>query len=90
MGSESSIGAVNMIYIQWLLVAIIIVLGFVGGYYHHLIIATMKEGKAASAWFGGWLLYPEQLDKNGKVYRKKIIGCWVVGLALSIIAVKIG
>lgn len=79
-----------MIYIQWLLVAIIIVLGFVGGYYHHLIIAGMKEGKAASAWFGGWIFYPEHLDGIGKAYRKKIISCWVVIMTLAIVSVQIG
>lgn len=67
-----------MIYIQWLFVAIIIVISLVGGYYQHQIIAHMKEGKRISALVGGWLFYPEYLDETGKAYRKKIIGCWVV------------
>lgn len=79
-----------MIYIQWLLVAISIAIGLFGGYYLLLITAHMKEDKRATVWIAGWFFYPEYLDEIGKAYRKKIIGCWVVGLALSIIAVQIG
>ena len=75
-----------MDYLQWLVVVIIVVLGLVGGYYHQLIISDMKEGKAAYTWFGGWVFCPEHLDENGKRYRKIIIACWVVGMALAVIA----
>ena len=75
-----------MVYLQWLLVAIFVALGLVGGYYHQLIIADMKEGKAAYTWFGGWVFSTEHLDENGKRYRKIIIGCWLVVIALAVIA----
>jgi len=76
-------------YIQWLIVVMSIAIGFYGGYCL-LIITHTKEGKGATVWLAGFLFYPEYLDEVGKTYRRKMIICWVVGLALAVIAVQIG
>ena len=71
-----------MIYIQWLLVATFIVIGFVGGYYLLQMYSNSKEGKLFSIFTGGWLFHPEYLKENGLIYRKKLIGCLVLGVFL--------
>jgi len=77
-----------MTYIQWWLVAMIIVAGLVGGYYQLKIVGSLKEGKRASIWSGGWLFHPEYLDENGHAYRKKIIRCWIIAISL-IVGIKL-
>jgi hypothetical protein len=39
--------------IQWLLVAMMIAIGFIGGYYQLQITSNLKEGRRASVWTGG-------------------------------------
>ena len=71
-----------MIYLQWLLVAMIVIVGLVGGYYQLQIVAYLKEGRRASVWFGGWLSHPEYLEKEGQQYRKKFLGCLIIAILL--------
>jgi hypothetical protein len=75
-----------MVYVQWLLVAMIIIVGLVGGYYQLQIVAYLKEGKRTSAWSGGWVMHPEYLEKEGQQYRKKYLGCWLIAILLIIAA----
>ena len=68
--------------IQWLIVAIMIAIGFIGGYYQLQLIAYLKEGKRLSVWTGGWIFHPEYLEKDGQLYRKKILACWAIFVLL--------
>jgi hypothetical protein len=77
-----------MTYVQWLLVAIIVAVGFVGGYYQLYITVNLKEGKRTSVFTGGWIFHPEYLEENGRAYRKKLIGCWMI-IVLLIACIKI-
>lgn len=74
-----------MIYVQWLLIVIILILGVIGGYYHYQMIWRLKDSKRLSIWFGMGFFSPENLDEKGKEYRNKVIVCWVIGLAVAVI-----
>lgn len=71
--------------VRWLLVGIVIAVGFVGGYFQLQIFANSKPEKVGSVWLGGWVFHPEYLEKEGQIYRKRVIACWAVVLLLILV-----
>lgn len=78
-----------MIYLQWFLIGSIILIGIVGGCYQLMLFACLKKQSASTLFFGEWVFNPDVLNDKGKYYRKVILACWLLGIAILIVIRKI-
>ncbi len=69
----------------WLIKAI----GFaaMAGFSYFFVQMTLnaKPGKRVSVWWGAWLLNPDYLEKEGLIYRKKMVISWLCMLLTSVL-----
>jgi hypothetical protein len=63
---------------DWLLLAMIIAVIILGGYYQLQVLAHSKPGRLLSLSMGGWIFHPEDIEEGGQPYRKYLLICYVI------------
>lgn len=72
--------------ITWLSVAMVVFIGFLGGYFQLRLMEYIKHKNAVNIFLGWWVFDPSALESEGRNYRRKILICWsVVGLLVVLI-----
>lgn len=71
-----------MTNLTWLLISMIIMIGFVGGYFQIMLFSNLKNKDFSNIFMGAWVLNSENLTEKGKFYRKKIFICWLLIVAI--------
>ena len=66
-----------MIYLQWLIVVFIVLVALIAWYFQNKIQNNLKEFDVSNSVFSSWILKSENLNNEGKLYRKRIFICWV-------------
>lgn len=84
MEYQSPLSSQIMSYIKLFLVAIVIALGPIAYYFQMQVIAYLKKDKFSSLFSKGWIFHPEYLEEPGQQYRKKLLGCLIVGVCAII------
>ena len=74
-----------MSYFLWFLIVLIIILGFIGGYYQLMLFGDLKKGKFSDIFLGAWLFSADNLTEKGKFYRRRIFICWGWAVMLIIL-----
>lgn len=70
---------------EWLLLAVMIAVALMAGYYQFQMLANSKDGSLSSVWRGAWIFHPELLKEGGQPYRKKLLLCLGILFLLMLI-----
>jgi len=68
---------------KWIIVAMMIGVGFIGAYYQFQMLGYSKPGRLSSVWRGGWIFHPEDLEDDGHTYRKRALACLGIFVLLA-------
>lgn len=71
--------------ITWFFIALIVIIGLIGGYFQLMLYSHLDKHTVGSIFFGSWLYNKENLNNVAKSYRKKIILCWLIAIFLLMI-----
>jgi hypothetical protein len=79
-----------MSIIEWFIIVVVIIIGLIGGYFQLMIFANLRKKNTANILFGSWVFNPDNLNEQGKFYRKAIFVCWLLGIALVVFILNSG
>lgn len=79
-----------MIYLKWVIIFLVILISLVAWFFQNKIHSNLKKFDVKNAVLSYWVLKPENLNEEGRHYRKMIFICWavIIGLALVYFNIK--